>query len=127
MNSKFFLMLLLIFSCVFLEGAGLGRVFGNGNTEAISEGGILYGEPDALMFFKGDASFEHLAKRFYQAGAVYVGVIQIMEEPGGLRVYLPVDPDARERVLKIANEVLLGSGFGSVDDEGQDSLTVWFK
>lgn len=84
-------------------------------------------EPEALKYFSSEQPRYHLAARLYRAGAIYVGVIEISGQAGGLKVYLPSGKEQRSVIFSISNEVLSQYGFRTEDDEGQDILTVWFK
>lgn len=84
-------------------------------------------EPEALKYFRDDKPREHLVSRIYRVGAVYVGIIFVMEEPAGLKVYLPESVELRPDIFKIANEVLAQAGFRREEDAGQDVVTIWLK
>jgi hypothetical protein len=84
-------------------------------------------EPEALKYFRSDKAREHLISRIYRAGAVYVGVLFINEDPAGLKVYLPENVDLRPEIFRIANETLIQSGFASEEDAGQAGVTIWLK
>ncbi|HAJ56712.1 MAG TPA: hypothetical protein DCL35_02955 [Candidatus Omnitrophica bacterium] len=86
-----------------------------------------YDGPEAMKYFKSDRPRRHLTARLYRAGALYVGVVYVMDEAAGLKVYLPLDREPRLVIFKAANEALVQAGFRSEDDTGQDTVTIWFK
>jgi hypothetical protein len=77
--------------------------------------------------FRGSHAARLLADRLYSAGAVYIGVVIVLKEVSGLRVYLPQSFKKREEIFKIANRELEGNGFSGEEDTGQDALMVWLK
>lgn len=106
-------------------------------TSAVTE---TYEEPEASAWFvrhasisapeaKNNVHLERLVDWLYKDGAVFVGVVLTKEEVnrfGGLRVYLPINKEAREQIFRVANRELARSGYRSEDDTLQDTLTIWF-
>lgn len=99
-----------------------------------------YPEPEAKQWLK-DApqdtffashrfSTKQAADRFldklYAAGAIYVGVIDIMGDVTGLRIYLPLDGEKRKEIFEIANYELTHSNYPAEDDTGKEEVVIWF-
>ncbi len=110
---------LILYLCFFQSLAIAGQPF------AIDES--VYKEPEASQYFRDDRIRGRIINRLYLSGAVYVGVVEVMKEPQGLRVYLPIDLDSRKMIFKIANEVLVQDGYRTEEDTGQDILTIWWN
>jgi hypothetical protein len=64
--------------------------------------------------------------RLYDAGAIYVGIIFIKDEASGLRIYLPLKEEERSEIFKMARSESGRRGYRQQEDEGQETLAVWF-
>jgi len=99
-----------------------------------------YPEPEAKEWLRNadaDAAFapsrfstkndaERFIERLYAAGSLYVGVINIMGDIAGLRVYLPLDGEKRKEIFEIANKESDRNSYPVETDDGQEELEIWF-
>lgn len=70
---------------------------------------------------------DRLVRKFYRAGALYVGIVLFMEEPQGLRVHLPAQALNRKQIFELVNSYLYQKGFSLEADTGQSDLVIWVK
>lgn len=77
--------------------------------------------------FKTKKIIERFVARLYRAGSRFVGVVIVMGDAAGFRVYLPVNESQREEIFKIVNRELSLMGYPAEDDCAQDNVAVWFK
>lgn len=99
-----------------------------------------YPEPEAAVWLKehpeafaavpeGSSSREAVTKlvdKLYDNGVVYIGIILVMEDPAGLRLYMPLDVGRRQVLFDLMNKRLAVSGCSSEEDRGQDVVDLWF-
>ncbi len=111
----------LVFCAVFFCGGFLSSLSASGPA--------TYPEPEAGAWSLkngGNVPNARLITRLYKAGAVYVGVLEVLGEISGLRVYLPLDQDRRRQIFLIANRELARASCRLEEDTGQDTITIWF-
>ncbi len=70
---------------------------------------------------------QRLIYGLYDAGALFVGVIYLLDEPDGLRVTLPLSSDLRAEIFKLVNGTLTRCGFSEETDRGQETLALWLR
>ena len=69
--------------------------------------------------FRHKKEIENFVDKVYYYGAVYIGVVFIMEDPAGLRIQLPINRKKREELFLFLNETLTETGYPSFADRKQ--------